>query len=539
MQENRVVVIFATFLLCFALLICRLTSLSTNAVYAQAVDKQAGFVLPLDDGRGNFFDCHFTPLTGASKENNLLLEPTAQSYYQMFDAVSPSDKGKLYASIQKSEPFLLPLVAENSEAEPLFIFPRVKRYLPLPIASHLIGYVNGEGQGIAGLESACNTLLKGAGTARYVTGITNVYGALAAQSKPRVIETQGSGKGIMLTIDETLQRVCEAIAVSDMDKGSIVVIETQTGRVRASVSMPCFLPEEITKSFAKNDTSLINRSISSYSVGSVFKPLLVAAALENGIDPEETYTCTGKIEVDGHIYRCAYGKGHEVVNLQQALAQSCNCYFVNLGLRLGGEVIANYAKNAGFGESTPIYGTLRTARGNVPTAKILRNTGELASISFGQGQLMATPVQVASFINIFANEGVYIAPTFVEGIVNEYAKSMEKSLYAPVYRQSVAPETAEAVRKMMVQVITEGLGKSAAPNMGGAGGKTGTAQTGRYDKDGTELMDAWFAGFYPAEKPQYTVAVLLDSGTHSGEDASKIFAKIANALRFFTTDIDN
>ncbi|MEG1269682.1 MAG: penicillin-binding protein 2 [Ruthenibacterium sp.] len=540
MQENRVVAVFAMFLICFALLLCRLTSLSTNAVYAQAANRQAEFVLPMDGGRGNFFDCHFTPLTGAGTQNNLLMEPTAESYYQMFDVVFPDNRDELYEGIQKSKPFLLPIQEESKDAvQASLVFPRVKRYLPLPIACHLLGYVNGEEKGIAGLEYACDALLKGGSTTRVVSGVTNVYGALAAKSKPRVIATQGTGKGIMLTIDATLQRVCEAIAAATMDKGSIVVIETETGRVRASVSMPQFAPEQIAQSLQKNDTSLINRSISSYSVGSVFKPLLAAAALENGIDPEEIYSCDGDIEVDGHTYRCAYGKGHGEVNLQQALAQSCNCYFVQLGLRLGGETILSYAENAGFGESTPIYGTLRTARGNLPTVQTLHNTGELASISFGQGQLMATPVQVASFINLFANDGVYIAPTFVEGVVNEYTKSMEKSLYAPIYRQTVAPETAEAMRKMLVQVITDGLGKSATPYNGGAGGKTGTAQTGRRDATGDEHMDAWFAGFYPAENPQYTIAVLLDSGTHSGDDAGKIFAKVANALRFFLSDVDN
>ncbi|MEG2595637.1 MAG: penicillin-binding protein 2 [Ruthenibacterium sp.] len=539
MRENRVVLVFAGFLLCFALLLCRLTLLSTSTVYAQAANRQAEFLLPLDDGRGNFFDCHFTPLTGASAQNNLLLEPTAESYYQMFDAIAPRDKDKLYANIQKSEPFLLPLIEENSTQVSPFVFPRVKRYLPLPIAEHLIGYVDSTGHGVAGLEGACDTLLQGGSTSRVISGITNVYGAFAAESTPRVLATQGSGKGVMLTMDETLQRVCEAIASTEMDRGSIVVLETATGRVRASVSMPQFAPEDIAQSLKRKDTSLLNRSISSYSVGSVFKPLLAAAALENGIDPEEEYTCSGSITVDGHTYRCAYGKGHETVNLQQALAQSCNCYFVQLGLRLGGEIITEYAHNAGFGESTPIYGTLRTARGNVPSAEILQNTGELASISFGQGQLMASPVQVASFINLFANKGVYIAPVFVEGIVNEYTKSIEKNLYAPVSRQVVSAKTAEAVRQMMVQVVTEGLGKSAAPKQGGAGGKTGTAQTGRMDKAGNEYMDAWFAGFYPAENPQYTIAVLLDSGTHSGDDAGKIFAKVANALRFFLADIDN
>ena len=211
---------------------------------------------------------------------------------------------------------------------------------------------------------------------------------------------------------------------------------------------------------------------------------------------------------------------------------------MQLGLRLGGEIVEEYAARAGFGESTPIYGALRTARGNLPDAKTLENLGELATISFGQGKLLASPVQMAAFINIFANGGVYIAPTFVEGIVNEYTQTVTESLYAPLRRQAVDPATAEAVKTMMIHVVDEGLGKSAKPAVGGAGGKTGTAQTGRENKEGEEIMDAWFTGFYPAENPRYTIVVLLDENTHSGEDACKIFAKVADSLRFFMPELD-
>ena len=99
-------------------------------------------------------------------------------------------------------------------------------------------------------------------------------------------------------------------------------------------------PENVAASIAKDDSSLINRSISAFNVGSVFKPILAAAALEAGIDPNAVYECTGSTEIGGHVYRCAYGKGHGKVNLQQALEQSCNCYFIHLGLQLGGETVA-------------------------------------------------------------------------------------------------------------------------------------------------------------------------------------------------------
>lgn len=176
-------------------------------------------------------------------------------------------------------------------------------------------------------------------------------------------------------------------------------------RVRASVSLPLYDPENVAASIARQDTSLVNRALSAYNVGSVFKPLLAAAALEQGISAQETYECTGSIEVGGHVYRCAYGRGHGTVDMKTALEQSCNCYFVQLGLRLGAQTVYDITKSAGFGQSQQVAGGLRAASGNLPDAAQLEDLGQLASISFGQGALTATPVQVAAMMNLFANGG--------------------------------------------------------------------------------------------------------------------------------------
>lgn len=529
---KRLVALFAFALMGFTFLLCNLSLLSTNTVYAAAAAQQSRYYLPLADGRGNIFDCNFMLLTGAQKTYYGLVAPGDESYHTMFDAVLPENRATLYSEAQKHKPFLVQLTPEKKN-EVNYAFESCNRYFALPIAPHLIGYRNGEGIGVSGIEYAFDALLAQGSTKKQVFCVTNARGAIIDEEEPRVLAAQGTGEGVMLTIDEKLQRLCEAVAYEMMDKGSIVVLDSVSGRVKASVSMPVFDPENVAQSLEDADSSLLNRSIQNFNVGSVFKPLLAAAALENGIDPEEIYTCTGSTEVNGHVYRCANGKAHEEVNLKQALEISCNCYFIQLGLRLGGEIVHTYAANAGFGTRTIIGGTLQTAKGNLPSAEALQDVGQLASVSFGQGTLLASPVQVAACINMFANGGVYIAPTFVEGIVNEYTHTVTQSLYSPVQRQCLRPETAQSVRDMMVSVVENGLGKSAKPVTGGAGGKTGTAQTGRFTQDGEEIMDAWFTGFYPAQNPQYTIVVMLDSGTHTGEDACRIFERVASALSFF------
>ena len=178
----------------------------------------------------------------------------------------------------------------------------------------------------------------------------NARGGFIESDAPYLVESPGTGAGVMLTLDSSIQRACEAVGIEMVDKGCIVVLDAPTGRVRASVSLPLYDPENVAASIARQDTSLVNRALSAYNVGSVFKPLLAAAALEQGISAQETYECTGSIEVGGHVYRCAYGRGHGTVDMKTALEQSCNCYFVQLGLRLGAQTVYDITKSAGFGQ---------------------------------------------------------------------------------------------------------------------------------------------------------------------------------------------
>ncbi len=531
-MEKRLLTLAAGGVLMFSIAASSTAIVAVNSEYAQAALRQSAVSVELSDGRGNFFDCDFQPLTGTSQQWCAFLEPGRSSYHALFKAIPADLREEFYGSIQQGMPFLMPIEGEEA-ARAQYVFSRPLRYQAMPIAQHLIGYVDTSNQGVSGLEYAFDTLLTGGSTQTQVRCSMNARGMWIESDEPHLVEARGTGAGVMLTLDSTLQRACEAIGTQMIDKGCILVLDAQTNRVRASVSLPLYDPEDVAASIARQDTSLVNRAVGAYNVGSVFKPLLAAAALEQGMDPEESYECTGSIVVGGHIYRCAYGRGHGAVSLQSALEQSCNCYFVQLGIRLGAETVYRIARDAGFGQSVCIAKTLRTSSGNLPDAQQLSDRGQLASISFGQGALTASPVQIAAMMGLFANGGLYIEPTFVEGIVDEYERTVTESLYKPVQRRAVSEETALAVRKMLVGVVENGLGRKAAPRKGGAGGKTGTAQTGRYQEDGEEILDAWFAGFYPAEEPRYIVVVLLDSGTHESDEAAQIFSRVADVLSFF------
>lgn len=313
-----------------------------------------------------------------------------------------------------------------------------------------------------------------------------------------------------------------------MPRGCILVMDTATGEVLASVSMPTFDPRNIAASIRADDTSLINRPLRAFSAGSVFKVVLAAAAYESGLD-WYTHDCTGELELAGQTYRCAQGRAHGEVNLRGALEQSCNTYFIELGQLLGAARILSTAEQFGFGTAVQLAPSLRSAAGTLPDAQTLANDGQLASFSFGQGALTVTPLQITAMMNTVANGGVYRAPAFVKGIADStgtVAAPLEPS--AP--RTVCDEKTAKVLRSMLVSVVTEGIGAEARPAAGMAGGKTGTAQTGQYDENGEELLNYWFSGFYPAQAPRYTVTVLQDGILKPELSSAAIFEKITEIL---------
>ena len=342
------------------------------------------------------------------------------------------------------------------------------------------------------------------------------------------VETPGTGQGVRLTLDADLQRACEGLATLYLPRGCLVVMDTATGEVLASVSMPSFDPQNVAASIAANDTSLLNRPLRAFSAGSVFKVVLAAAAYESGLD-WYTHDCTGEVEVAGQTYRCALGRAHGVVNLRGALEQSCNTYFIELGRLLGAQRIRKMAETLGFGTATQLAPGLQGASGTLPDAAALENPGELATFSFGQGALTVTPLQITAMMNTVADGGVYRTPAFVQGIVDANGTLTGQTRAADT-RTVFDAATARVLRSMLASVVSEGIGSEAQPKTGTAGGKTGTAQTGQYDENGEELLNYWFSGFYPADDPRYTITVLQDGILKPETSSAAIFEKVTEIL---------
>lgn len=528
MSLRRLSVLVAMLILLAGIVLCRTLWVGTDTQYAAHAGAQTAQSTELPRQRGNFYDRNGKRLTGYTEEWYALCIPGDASYATLFPYVSYSEQVELYEKRNVTKPFLV-RVDRDLTAEGVPTFETFERYLPVPIAVHLLGYLDGEGNGVSGLEYAYDDVLAQAGDEAVVSCVTTAQGRLLSGSKPDVqIETPGTQQGVQLTLDADIQRLCEGVAALTMERGCIVVMDTQTGEILASVSMPEYDPRNVAKSIQADDTSLINRTLSPFSAGSVFKVVLAAAAYENGLD-WFTHTCTGSVEVAGQTYRCAQGRAHGTVNLREALEQSCNCYFVELGQVLGGSRILQEAEKFGFGQACAVAPGLKSNAGVLPAAESLENVGQLALFSFGQGGLTATPLQITAMMNTVADGGTYYTPRFVRGVTDD-TRQIVTPLQIPEPESVLDADTARILRSMLQSVVEDGIGGDAAPQEQAAGGKTGTAQTGQYTEQREELLNYWFSGFYPADTPRYTITVLQDGVLEPEYSSAAIFARVANGL---------
>ena len=306
-----------------------------------------------------------------------------------------------------------------------------------------------------------------------------------------------SKDGIKISIDENIQKIAEKSAES-LDKGSVVVLDSKTSQILASVSL---------------GGDYLNRSLSPYAVGSIFKIVVAACALENNVNP--SYTCKSKIKVGDTTFHCQNKHKHGKQHIKQALANSCNCYFVNLALKLGKDKLYNFSKSLGFGDSFNLYdNTFPVSAASFPALDELNFDGQLALLGFGQGKLTDTPVHFASIVAAISNGGYYNLPTL--NIKN----------CAP--NQIISSKTCSVLRKYMKYVVQNGTGHN-ADYKSQTSGKTATAQSGIYI-DGKEQLNTWFVGFYPYDNPKYSIVVMREGGKSGAEDCCPIFRTIVENL---------
>lgn len=528
-MERRCAGVFVTLILLFMAMVLRIFVLSRSAYYAAVAGGQSSWLLEVDQSRGQIYDCNLKPLTGSETRYVAAVEPSAEAAGALYPVLAEEDREAATHALAGLTPFVIDVTSPEVYAPGVEVFEVQDRVSVGQTAVHLIGYLDSEGKGVTGLEAAFDEYLRSCGGSLSVRYATDTMGQALSSTAPEVVnENYGAGGGVVLTIDREIQQAAEQAAARYFEKGAVVVLDVHTGEIRAMASLPSYDPTNVAAALEDPDSPLINRALLPYSVGSTFKVLVAATAIEQGY-ADHTHDCPGYIQVEDVIFHCHNLAGHGLLNMTQALEKSCNPYFVSLIQLTGGESVAAKAAAIGFGSPLELADGITASAGRLPTYEELAVPGQTANFGFGQGYLTATPLQIAQLMATVANDGAAVTPKLIAGYTEDGQTISE---YTPTYspRQVIRESAALQVQQMMIQVVEEGSGTKARPKALGAGGKTASAQTGTYDENGEEIVQAWFAGFYPADEPQYAIAVLAEGMESGGDYAAPVFAEICDRI---------
>jgi len=404
------------------------------------------------------------------------------------------------------------------------------RYTEDSLARHVIGYISkSDLSGIMGIEKSMNNILMQGGGERIVA-IVDSHKNLIPSLGFRKVELDGKSEkfGIKLTLDFHIQKIVEDVLKSNDINGSAVITDIKSGDILAMVSTPDFDPNNVGNYLSSTNDELINKAISAYDLGSIFKTVVAAAAIENNlVNMEETFVCTGEIEVNNKLIKCSAYNIHKdrPINLKEAFALSCNTTFVKIGTRVGAAKILEMAKRMGFSEKQTSE-LLEEKAGYLPTTQ----EDGIGNISIGQGKIQVTPLQVTTMMATIANNGIMNMPNIIDSIVDDKTGKTIQTLTRSKPTMVLNTSTTKLLQELLHEVTVTGTGKQAnLEEFGGSSGKTSSAETGI--KSG-EIVHGWFAGYVPSNKPQYAITVLVYNGKSGGKSAAPIFKEIA--YRIFT-----
>jgi len=547
--------------------------------FLDASDKNRIRIRPVAAPRGILFDRHGVPLVDNRPAFTLSLIPRELDrdperrqvalgrvavllgipYRELEDSVarvSPDSflpvrvrRGLTLDDVAKIEEWKLELPGVIVEVEPQRTYPSSR------FAAHLLGYVReaneeqlrqgrhrrGDMVGQTGLERLLDEYLRGrdGGESIEVDAMGRPV-RLVQQTEPH------PGAQVITTVDRRVQEAAEQAL--EGRAGAIVVMDPRNGDILAMASAPAFPIDRFTGTIDRDawlavvrdpEYPMLNRALQTqYAPGSVFKIVVTAAGLQEGtLMPMDRVHCGGEFHLGAWTFKDWKEGGHGTVDLHRAMVHSCNIFFYQAGLKVGGAAITKYASAFGFGQTTGV--DLQSEKpGFLPRPKVRRGRqiwqgGDTVNMSIGQGAVLVTPIQVARFMAAVANGGVLWKPRLVQRV--------ERADHGTVYSDpgkvmghvDLSPVVWAFLKQSLWSVVNEG-GTGAAARIPGldVAGKTGTAQMIAHSKASRGEDHAWFAAFAPAKDPEVVVVVLIERGGKGGQVAAPIAKKILNAIFF-------
>lgn len=523
-MRKRIVVLMLLFAVTATFLYINLYGISVGDKYTQVGSSQGTKTVSAGSIFGNIYDCNMRSLNNNSQIIRAVVKPSATSWDALEGhVISPENWKEVF---KKGEVFVCEVDTDDLKSTDINTFILSCRDEISELAMHTLGYI-GEGHGVCGLEAAYDDYLRAFPAANTVTyDVDGTGGVLPGVSKS-ITRNETSSYGVMTTIDIDIQKICEDALKSAGVCGAVIVLDAENADIRAMASAPSYSLNTMNKALSDTKSPMLNRALSPYSVGSIFKLVIAAAALESGIDDFE-YNCTGSMNVGSQIFRCHSMYGHGEQDMEMAMVNSCNPYFIALGQQLENSDIIEMAKAFGFNFEIKLAQGLYSSAGRLQTIDEILLPAEKANLCFGQGLLMATPLQIAHMTSIIAGEGVIPLPRLVVGTTSDGVIINVENTSDDIY--VISRETAYALHRMMAATVEYNDGSPAKPYNTTAAGKTSTAQTGQYDEDGSEYCHAWITGYFPLIEPKYCVTVFCENGGYGNKSAAPIFKKIIEKI---------
>lgn len=485
-MKKRFVALLSMFIFIFTSIIGRCAYITFSKAYAVS-DTYNSYSISIGKLYPYIYDRTAHKLNNENTTPIAVIRPNEKCMAELEKLFDADEVNEIINELSEGYPVTREL-NKKADTKHIQIYDRIEQNSEHMLCRHLLDYECG------GLESKINDEI---GELHINFPVDATGRLLSGDSGELINNNYDSRDGVVVSIDKNIQQICES-SVNSINKGAVVVMDVNTSQLLACVSI---------------GDDYNNRALSNYAVGSIFKLVVCACAIENNVNL--IYNCTGSVKVSDTTFNCQKNKAHGIQNMKSAIANSCNCYFVNLALKLGADKLYATSKALGFGQQFELYENWIISGGNMPSLSTINySIGQLALLGFGQGQLNDSPVHFASVISCIANGGVYNPPTL------DIKDSTDNHI--------LSKSTCKTILEYMHYVVTNGTGANANYN-NETSGKTATAQSGIYNND-KEILNTWFAGLYPYDNPKYAIVVMCEDGTSGAEDCCPVFRTIVEKL---------
>ncbi|WP_122638271.1 peptidoglycan D,D-transpeptidase FtsI family protein [Romboutsia sp. Marseille-P6047] len=542
-SRSRIKSVFLISLIIYGFLIYRISYISIfkGEEYSNRVERQSTEKVSLNSGRGIIYDRNNVKLTDTEKETvllipNKILSGDHDNINLIKEATNLSDED-IYKAVQ--DQLLSNIIeievdkinkdkTEDLEQLGIIIEEKTIRYSDKNLLTHTIGYLKKSDQSAqSGIEKNLDDILKD-NNEEYVSVFKAAdsgksQGLDILDGSIKTVKDNDTDKHIKLTIDSKIQKIVEDVVDKESNPTAVVISDIETGEILSICSRPNYNQNNIANYINSTNRELENRAISvTYPPGSVFKLVVLYAALSNGIiDDSYTYNCTGKTTIGDteEILHCHKADGHGIESLEDAFANSCNPAFLDIAMKVGKEKIIEAVKTLHLDESVGI-GLEEEVSSNIPDEISIRN------LAIGQADIEFTPIQINQLTQIIANNGTYKPLYMYDSIINN-DKNIIKKFQNSKSEEIISPYIMTKIKEIMKSVSKDGTAKELNDLDGRCGVKTGTAQS---SLNGVSITHGWITGFYPSDNAKYAITVLVEGTENESKSAIPIFKEICNKI---------